>query len=131
MGLRTTTVGWFPKPVGLRRARWRFAEGEIDEAKLREVEAEATRNALALQDELGFDLLVEGQMDRSDSVTFFAERLQGMEPAGLVRCFGNRYYVIRAIGTDKLRESTDWPANLEEHLRIRRPVLFPTSTSSG
>ena len=59
MGLRTTTVGWFPKPVDLRRARWRFAEGEIDEAKLREVEAEATRNALTLQDELGLDLPVE------------------------------------------------------------------------
>ena len=104
MGLRTTTVGWFPKPVGLRRARWRFAEGEIDEAKLREVEAEATRNALALQDELGFDLLVEGQMDRSDSVTFFAERLQGMEPAGLVRCFGNRYYVKPRIVDEVTRE---------------------------
>ena len=82
MGLRTTTVGWFPKPLDLRRARWRFAEGEIDEAKLREAEAQATRDALSLQDELGFDLVVDGQMDRSDTVTFFAERLEGMELAG-------------------------------------------------
>jgi len=104
MGLRTTTVGWFPKPVDLRRARWRFAEGEIDEAKLREVEAEATRNALTLQDELGLDLPVEGQMDRSDSVTFFADRLEGMEPAGLVRCFGNRYYVKPRIVDGITRE---------------------------
>ncbi len=92
MGLKTTTVGWFPKPLDLRRARWRFAEGEIDGAKLREAESAATRDALKLQDELGLDLLVDGQMDRSDSATFFAERLEGMEPAGLVRCFGNRYY---------------------------------------
>ncbi len=92
MGLKTTTVGWFPKPLDLRRARWRFSEGEIDEAQLREAEAQATRNVLSLQDELGLDLLVDGQMDRSDTVSFFAERLQGMELAGLVRCHGNRYY---------------------------------------
>ncbi len=104
MGLRTTTVGWFPKPVDLRRARWRFAEGQTDEAKLREAEAEATRNALKLQDELGIDLPVDGQMDRSDTVTFFAERLEGMEPAGLVRCFGNRYYRKPRIVDEVTRE---------------------------
>ena len=92
MGLKTTTVGWFPKPLDLRRARWRFAEGEIDEAELHTAEARATRGALKLQEELGLDLPVDGQMDRGDAVTFFAEQLEGMEPAGLVRCFGNRYY---------------------------------------
>ena len=104
MGLRTTTVGWFPKPVDLRRARWRFSEGEIDEAKLRQAEAEATRNALKLQDELGIDLPVDGQMDRSDTVTFFAEKLEGMELGGLVRCFGNRYYRKPRIVDEVTRE---------------------------
>ena len=47
---------------------------------------------LRLQEELGLDILVDGQMDRGDAVGFFAEHLEGMEPAGLVRCFGNRYY---------------------------------------
>jgi 5-methyltetrahydropteroyltriglutamate--homocysteine methyltransferase len=31
-------------------------------------------------------------MDRGDMVSFFAEHLEGFEPGGLVRCWGNRYY---------------------------------------
>ena len=92
MGLKTTTVGWFPKPVELRRARWRFSEEEIGEAELRAAEERARDETLALQDDLGLDLWVDGQMERSDTATFFAERLEGMEVGGLVRCFGNRYY---------------------------------------
>ncbi len=92
MALLTTTVGWFPKPAALRRARWRFSEGEIDAAELQAAEERARGDALALQDELGLDQFVDGQMERSDTVSYFAERLVGMEPAGLVRCFDNRYY---------------------------------------
>jgi 5-methyltetrahydropteroyltriglutamate--homocysteine methyltransferase len=92
MGLLTTTVGWFPKPVELRRARWRFTAGEIDEDVLRAAEVQASRAALQLQEQVGLDLWSDGQMERSDPATFFAERLEGLEVAGLVRCFGNRYY---------------------------------------
>ena len=92
MGLLTTTVGWFPKPVDLRRARWRFAEEEIDAAELRAAEGEATGQVLRLQEDVGLDVLVDGQMDRADSVSYFAEHLEGMELAGFVRCFGNRYF---------------------------------------
>lgn len=92
MGLLTSTIGSFPKPAELRAARRRFAEGEIDAAALREVEERAVREVLALQEELGIDLLVDGEMDRGDMTTFFAERLEGMEISGLVRSYGNRYY---------------------------------------
>jgi len=103
VGLKTTTVGWFPKPVELRRARWRFSEGEIDEEALRQVEESATRDSVKLQSDLGLDLLVEGQMDRGDPVTFFAEHLEGMEVGGLVRCLGNRYYRRPRIVGDVVR----------------------------
>jgi 5-methyltetrahydropteroyltriglutamate--homocysteine methyltransferase len=92
VGLLTTTVGWFPKPVDLRRARWRFSEEEIEAAELHAAEAEATGRALRLQEDVGLDVLVDGQMDRADSVSYFAEHLDGMEVAGFVRCFGNRYF---------------------------------------
>jgi 5-methyltetrahydropteroyltriglutamate--homocysteine methyltransferase len=92
VGLKTTTVGWFPKPVEVRRARWRLAEGEIEASELHTVEARATDAVLTLQEELGLDVLVDGQIDREDTVGFFGQKLEGMEPAGLVRCFGNRYY---------------------------------------
>jgi len=69
---------------------------------------------LKLQDELGIDLVVEGQMDRSDTVTFFAERLEGMELAGLVRCFGNRYYrkprIVGAVTRERPITVESWKA---------------------
>jgi 5-methyltetrahydropteroyltriglutamate--homocysteine methyltransferase len=56
------------------------------------VEEQAVLQVLRLQEELGLDLLVDGEMDRGDMTTFFAERLEGMEISGLVRSYGNRYY---------------------------------------
>lgn len=104
MSVRTTTAGWFPQPAALRRARWQFAEGEIDEAGLRAVEVQATRETLKLQEQLGLDLLVAGQLERSDMVTYFGERLGGMELGGFVRCFGNRYYRRPRIVGEVARE---------------------------
>lgn len=92
MGLLTATVGWFPKPPAVRRARWRLAEGEIDEAAARAVVDEATRECVREQERIGLDQLVDGQLDRSDMITHFAEHIEGMESLGFVRCFGNRYY---------------------------------------
>jgi 5-methyltetrahydropteroyltriglutamate--homocysteine methyltransferase len=91
MALLTSLIGSFPKPPSLHEARRRFSEGEIDAAALREVEDEATRGILAAQDRLGIDLLVDGEMDRADPITTFAERLAGVEIDGWVRVMGDRY----------------------------------------
>ncbi len=91
MALLTSSIGSFPKPPALHEARRRFSEGEIDAAALRQVEDEATRRALSFQDELGIHLLVDGEMDRADPITTFAERLSGVEMNGWVRVYGDRY----------------------------------------
>jgi len=104
MALLTTTAGWFPKPVAVRRARWRFTEEEIDLAELRSAEALALRDVLKLQEEIGLDVFVDGQMDRGDMIAHFAERLAGMESLGLVRVYGNRYYRRPRIVDDVVRE---------------------------
>lgn len=91
MALLISSIGSFPKPPALQEARRRFSEGEIDAAALREVEDEATRRVLGFQDELAVDLLVDGEMDRADPITTFAERLAGVEIDGWVRVYGDRY----------------------------------------
>jgi len=91
MALLTSSIGSFPKPPALREARRRFRDGEIDAAALREAEDEATREVLGVQDALGIDLLADGEMDRADPITTFAERLSGVEIDGWVRVFGDRY----------------------------------------
>jgi 5-methyltetrahydropteroyltriglutamate--homocysteine methyltransferase len=91
MALLTTTIGSFPKPPALHEARRRFADGEIEAGALREVEDEATQRVMRLQEDLGLDLLVDGEMDRADPIMTFAERLSGVEIAGWVRVYGDRY----------------------------------------
>jgi 5-methyltetrahydropteroyltriglutamate--homocysteine methyltransferase len=90
--LLTTSVGSFPKPDYLQKARNLHARGKMSETELRDLELRATREVIAMQEELGMDILVHGEMERGDMTTYFAERLEGMGVSGLVRSYGNRYY---------------------------------------
>ncbi|CAN5614398.1 methionine synthase [soil metagenome] len=90
--LWTTSVGSLPKPDYIRKARGRYARGEIDRAALHELERRATREWVEFQDSIGTDLIVDGEQYRGDMVAFFAEELPGLEIGGLVRSYGNRYY---------------------------------------
>jgi len=101
-GLLTTTVGSFPKPDYLARARNQFSLGKIDREELAALERQATAEVIRLQEEIGLDILVDGEMERGDMVAFFAELLsESMAIGGLVRSYGNRYY-RKPIITGKL-----------------------------
>lgn len=91
-GLLTTTVGSLPKPDYLVRARSLAAKGSISQSELDEQARRATREWIAVQEEIGIDILVDGEMYRGDMVAYFAENLEGMGISGLVRSYGNRYY---------------------------------------
>ena len=90
--LRTTSVGSFPKPDYLQAARNKASAGKLDAAELRKLEREATEEVIRLQEDLGIDVLVHGEMERGDMTTYFAEVIPGMGVSGLVRSYGNRYY---------------------------------------
>lgn len=92
MMLPTTTVGSFPKPAYLAQARARFAAGRITPEELSELERRATREVIELQERVGLDILVHGEMERGDMATYFARRLEGFSISGPVRSYGNRYY---------------------------------------
>ena len=109
--LLTTTVGSFPKPDYLQKARNRYAAGKLPLEELQELERKATREVIALQEEVGLDILVDGEMARGDMVAFFAERLDGMEIGGLVRSYGNRYY-HKPVVKDEIR----WPGPITVEL---------------
>lgn len=90
--LLTTSVGSFPKPDYLAKARMQFSRGEISEEELHTLEKKATAEWIKFQEEIGIDILVHGEMERGDMTTYFAEILEGMGVSGLVRSYGNRYY---------------------------------------
>jgi 5-methyltetrahydropteroyltriglutamate--homocysteine methyltransferase len=88
----TTSVGSFPKPDYLAKARADFARKKISHPDLEAVERRATEFWIRKQEELDVDVLVDGEMYRGDMVAYFAEKLSGFEPGGMVRSYGNRYY---------------------------------------
>ena len=92
MSLLTTTVGSFPKPPYLTKARAQHTRGELTDEQLRPLEERATKEWIAFQEGLGIDILVDGEQYRGDMATYFAENLEGCEVSGLVRSYGNRYY---------------------------------------
>jgi 5-methyltetrahydropteroyltriglutamate--homocysteine methyltransferase len=87
-----TSVGSFPKPDFLMKVRADFAKKKISRGALEKAERQATKFWIRTQEELGVDVLVDGEMYRSDMVAYFAEHLKGFEEGGLVRSYGNRYY---------------------------------------
>jgi len=85
--LPTTAVGSFPKPAPLVEARKKGLKKEIER-----LEKEATEKWITIQEQIGLDVLVDGEFYRGDMVAFFAENLEGFKMGGLVRSYGNRYY---------------------------------------
>lgn len=108
--LPTTSVGSFPKPDYLKRARTQASRGEISAKKLKELEERATREWIRFQEEIGIDILVDGEMYRGDMVTYFAETWKGFEISGLVRSYGNRYY-RKPVVVDEVKRAK--PVTLE------------------
>jgi len=88
----TTSVGSFPKPDYLVKARAEFSKGKISRKQLAELERRATAFWIEKQEELGVDVLVDGEMYRGDMVAYFADIIPGFSQGGLVRSYGNRYY---------------------------------------
>ena len=101
----TTSVGSFPKPKYLAEARSKFYKKEISRSELLELEERATREFVELQNRVGLDVLVDGEAERGDMATFFAERLGGFEISEPVRSYGNRFYKKpRIVGEIEFRE---------------------------
>ncbi len=100
----TTSVGSFPKPDYLVKARADFNKQKITQARLEELERQATAFWIETQEKLGIDVLVDGEQYRGDMVAYFAERMPGFTEGGLVRSYGNRYYHKPII-----TEEVQWP----------------------
>jgi len=64
----------------------------VTRAELEVLERRATEFWVRTQEELGLDVLVDGEQYRGDMVAYFAETLEGFARGGLVRSYGNRYY---------------------------------------
>lgn len=102
--LLTTTVGSFPKPDYIIKARNEFASEKLSREELTVLEKRAIQECIDLQERVGLDILVHGEMERGDMVTYFAEKMKGFGISGLVRSYGNRYY-RKPVVKDKIKRT--------------------------
>ncbi|TFC00563.1 MULTISPECIES: 5-methyltetrahydropteroyltriglutamate--homocysteine S-methyltransferase [unclassified Cryobacterium] len=90
--LPTTTIGSFPQTGEIRRARARFLTGVLSDAEYRDLMRAEIARVVALQEEIGLDVLVHGEPERNDMVQYFAENLDGFAVTenGWVQSYGSR-----------------------------------------
>ncbi|ROR96469.1 methionine synthase (B12-independent) [Salana multivorans] len=90
--LPTTTIGSFPQTPELRLARAALRRGELDAAAYADAMRAEVGRVIALQEELGLDVLVHGEPERNDMVQYFAELLDGFAVTrnGWVQSYGSR-----------------------------------------
>ncbi len=109
--LPTTAVGSYPKPSYLLEARRKYLRKQIAKDELTALERKATEEWIRTQEDLGMDLLVDGEQYRGDMVAYFADEMEGFGIAGLVRSYGNRFYpkpvVVGPVGR-KAPVTVEW-----------------------
>ncbi len=109
----TTTIGSFPQSKEVKEARkaWRNKE-MTDEAYAAFIERE-TERWIRIQEDLGIDVLVHGEFERTDMVEYFGEKLSGfaLSEKAWVVSYGSRCVKPPIIHGDV---SWDEPMTLKE-----------------
>ncbi|TYP61996.1 5-methyltetrahydropteroyltriglutamate--homocysteine S-methyltransferase [Stutzerimonas stutzeri] len=88
----TTTIGSFPQTPAIRLARQAFKQGKLALTDYTDAMHAEIRHAVAVQEQLGLDVLVHGEAERNDMVEYFAEQLDGyaFTRFGWVQSYGSR-----------------------------------------
>ena len=91
--LPTTTIGSFPQTEEIRRARADHRAGRISGDAYEGIMRSEIDRVIALQEDIGLDVLVHGEPERNDMVQYFAEHLDGFAATehGWVQSYGTRY----------------------------------------
>jgi 5-methyltetrahydropteroyltriglutamate--homocysteine methyltransferase len=90
----TTTIGSFPQTPEVRQMRTAYRNGKIGAEEYEAFIQEQIRRCIEVQEEIGLDVLVHGEFERSDMVEFFAEKMGGIAftQQGWLLSYGTRVY---------------------------------------
>jgi 5-methyltetrahydropteroyltriglutamate--homocysteine methyltransferase len=90
--LPTTTIGSFPQTAEVRAARAEFKAGKLSQQDYTSFLKKETEKAIRFQENIGIDVLVDGEFDRNDMVEHFGELLSGFAftSFGWVQSYGSR-----------------------------------------
>lgn len=73
----TTTIGSFPQSDQVKRTRTAWRKKEITGAEYTAFLKSETARWIQIQEEIGLDVLVHGEFERTDMVEYFGEKLKG------------------------------------------------------
>lgn len=109
----TTTIGSFPQTAEVRANRKAFRTGEISKDQYIEFNKKKIAECIALQEELGLDVLVHGEFERNDMVEYFGQHLEGylFTEKAWVQSYGTRCVKPPVIWGDISRAhpiTVDW-----------------------
>jgi len=79
--IRTDVVGSLLRPPHLKEARARFDDGAISAGELRAIEDDAVREAVRLQEEVGLDVVSDGELRRLNFQDSFGGSVEGYDAA--------------------------------------------------
>lgn len=90
--LPTTTIGSFPQTSEVRAQRTAFNKGTLSDAAYEAFLKAEIERTVRLQEEIGLDVLVHGEFERTDMVEYFGEKLDGFAftQHGWVQSYGSR-----------------------------------------
>jgi 5-methyltetrahydropteroyltriglutamate--homocysteine methyltransferase len=90
--LPTTTIGSFPQTGLVRAKRADFRKGELSQEDYEAYLQEEIKRTIRFQEEVGLDVLVHGEFERTDMVEYFGEQLTGIAftENGWVQSYGSR-----------------------------------------
>ncbi len=102
----TTTIGSFPQTEEVRRVRLLYRKGNLDAESYEVFIKGEIAKAIEIQEELGLDVFVHGEFERTDMVEFFAEKLEGIATTGngWIISYGTRCYRPPIIYGDVFRK---------------------------
>lgn len=88
----TTTIGSFPQTAEVRAKRTAYRKGEISLEQYETFLREEIERTVRIQEEIGIDVLVHGEFERTDMVEYFGEKLTGFvfTENGWVQSYGSR-----------------------------------------
>src|SRR5260221_3331061 len=80
--LRTAVVGSLLRPAAWREAAAAFEEGRVPEKEFQRIEDQAVRDAIRFQEDLGLEVVTDGEIRRLNFQDSFGSAVSGFAAAG-------------------------------------------------
>lgn len=120
--LPTTTIGSFPQTKEVRNKRLKWRKGELTDVEYEDYIKAEIKKWIDIQEELGLDVFVHGEFERTDMVEYFGEKLLGFQftKFGWVQSYGSRCVKPPLIYGD---------VDLKELMTVKETVYAQSLTS--